>query len=109
MLAAYLTWHLRRAWAPLTFTDETPPPRDNPVAPATRSPAATRKASRQRDDNDTPVRFFRGVLDHLGTLTRNRLKVTGANTAEFDLLTTPTPTQRRAFELLNTAIPNELK
>ena len=25
MLGCYLTWHLRRAWAPLTFTDETPP------------------------------------------------------------------------------------
>ena len=33
MLAAYLTWHLRRAWAPLTFTDEDPPSQDNPVAP----------------------------------------------------------------------------
>ncbi|TQC36380.1 transposase, partial [Rhodococcus sp. WS4] len=22
MLAAYLTWHLRQAWAPLTYTDE---------------------------------------------------------------------------------------
>jgi transposase len=25
MLAAYLTWHLRQAWAPLTFTDEQRP------------------------------------------------------------------------------------
>jgi len=25
MLAAYLTWHLRQAWAPLTYTDEDPP------------------------------------------------------------------------------------
>jgi hypothetical protein len=33
MLACYLTWHLRRAWAPLTFTDENPPAPDNPVAP----------------------------------------------------------------------------
>ena len=32
MLACYLTWHLREAWAPLTFTDENPP------APATPSP-----------------------------------------------------------------------
>ena len=32
MLACYLTWHLRRAWAPLTFTDQDPP------APPTRSP-----------------------------------------------------------------------
>jgi hypothetical protein len=33
-LACYLTWHLRRAWAPLTFTDQDPPAQDNPVAPA---------------------------------------------------------------------------
>ena len=25
MLACYLVWHLRQAWAPLTFTDEDPP------------------------------------------------------------------------------------
>src|SRR6266545_4527958 len=40
MLACYLTWHLRRAWAPLTFTNENPPHPDNPVAPARRSPHA---------------------------------------------------------------------
>ena len=34
MLAAYLTWHLRQAWAPLTYTDEEPPAQANPVAPA---------------------------------------------------------------------------
>ena len=34
MLACYLTWHLRRAWAPLTFTDQDPPRQENPVAPA---------------------------------------------------------------------------
>ena len=34
MLACYLTWHLRRAWAPLTFTDEDPlAPAGKPVAP----------------------------------------------------------------------------
>ena len=32
-LAAYLTWHLRQAWAPLTFTDEYPPAHGYPVAP----------------------------------------------------------------------------
>ena len=48
MLAAYLTWHLRRAWAPLTFTDEHPPQRDNPVTPAQRSTTAARKASRRQ-------------------------------------------------------------
>jgi hypothetical protein len=37
MLACYLTWHLRKAWAPLTFTDQTPPVSASPVAPARRS------------------------------------------------------------------------
>src|SRR5665811_1091416 len=33
MLAAYLVWHLRQAWAPLTFTDEHRPDPIDPVAP----------------------------------------------------------------------------
>ena len=33
MLACYLTWHLRRAWAPLTFTDENPPHPRQPRLP----------------------------------------------------------------------------
>ena len=41
-LACYLTWHLRQVWAPLTYTDEHPPKRGNPVAPARRSPSARR-------------------------------------------------------------------
>src|SRR5216684_8046410 len=49
MLGCYLTWHLRRAWAPLTFTDQQPPEKDNPVTPARRSPAAQAKASGQYD------------------------------------------------------------
>jgi hypothetical protein len=70
-LAAYLLWHLRRAWAPLTYTDEHPPERDNPLAPATRSPHAAAKASRHRDDHNQPLHSFRGLLTHLATLTRN--------------------------------------
>jgi hypothetical protein len=38
MLACYLTWHLRQAWAPLTFTDEHPPAPSSPVAPAAAPP-----------------------------------------------------------------------
>ncbi len=103
MLAAYLVWHLRQAWAPLTYTDEHPPTRDNPVAPAQRSTHAARKASRRRDDHDQPVRGFRGLLDHLATLSRNDLQ--HGDNATVPTLTIPTPTPRRAFELLGTPIP----
>jgi len=109
MLAAYLVWHLRRTLAPLTYTDTEPPTRANPVAPARRSDTAARKASRHHDDQDQPMRSFRTLLTHLGTLTRNRIHITttnnAGNDAAFDQLTEPTPTQRRAFQLLGTPIP----
>ena len=77
MLACYLTWHLRRAWAPLTFTDENPPVPENPVTQASRSAAARAKASCQHDPAGRPYRSFRGLLDHLATLTRNQVRFTG--------------------------------
>lgn len=35
VLSAHLVWHLRQAWAPLTFTDENRPEPADPVAPPT--------------------------------------------------------------------------
>jgi hypothetical protein len=102
MLAQYLVWHLRRAWAPLTYTDTNPPPRTNPVAAAQRSPTATAKAHTKTDTDHEPIRGFRGLLDHLGTLTRN---TTTFAERHLNILTTPTPTQRRAFELIHAPIP----
>jgi hypothetical protein len=104
MLACYLVWHLRRAWAELTYTDETPPTRDNPVAPATRSPEADRKASRHTDPAGNPLHSFRGLLDHLATLTRAEVRFAGTEHT-VPMLTEATPTQRRAFELINQPIP----
>jgi hypothetical protein len=108
MLACYLTWHLRRAWAPLTFTDENPPPPGNPVAPAHRSARAQAKASSQHDPAGQPYRSFRGLLEHLATLTRNQVRFAGAN-ATVPMLAEPTSTQRQAFDLLTTPIPLTLK
>jgi hypothetical protein len=108
MLAAYLTWHLRRAWAPLTFTDEDPPAPGNPVAPARRSAAAQAKASYQRDPAGRPCRSFRGLLGHLATLTRNQVRFAGT-AVTVPMLAEPTPTQRQAFDLLDVPIPLTLK
>jgi len=102
MLACYLAWHLRKAWAQLTFTDEQPPVRADPVAPARRSPTAQAKAARKTDASGQRMRSFRDLLDHLSTLTRNTITI-GDQTV--DKLTNPTPTQRRAFQLLQTPIP----
>jgi hypothetical protein len=108
MLAAYLAWHLRQAWAPLTYTDEEPPAQANPVAPARRSAAADAKASRQHDQAGRPYRSFPGLLAHLGTLTRNELRFAGAP-ATIPVLAEPTSEQRQAFELIGAAISLTLR
>jgi hypothetical protein len=108
MLACYLTWHLRQAWAPLTFTDEHPPAPDSPVVPARRSPDAQAKASRQHDAAGRPYRSFRGLLAHLATLTRNQVRFAGTQ-ATVPMLTEPTSTQREAFDLAGVPIPLTLR
>jgi hypothetical protein len=104
MLACYLTWHLRRARAPLTFTDENPPAPENPVTQASRSAAAQAKASYQHDPAGQPYRSFRGLLDNLATLTRNQVRFAGTRVT-VPMLTEPTSVQREAFSLLGAAIP----
>jgi hypothetical protein len=110
MLASYLTWHLRQAWAPLTFTDENRPEAADPVAPARRSQGADAKAATKTTTDELPATSFTALLDHLGCLTRADLRYGDADTSPtVPTLAEPTPTQRRAFELLGAPIPLTLK
>ena len=102
MLACYLTWHLRQAWAPLTFTDEHPPARGQPRRPRPPLGSAEAKAVRSRPGKQ-PIRSFRDLIDHLATLTRNQSASTARATVA--VLAEPTPAQRRAFDLIGAPIP----
>jgi hypothetical protein len=106
MLACHLSWHLRKAWAPLTYTDEQPPQRDNPVAPAQRSATANAKAARKITASGEPARSFRDLIDHLAALTRQTIAIGGHH---IEKITTPTPAQRQAFDLLGTPAPITLE
>ena len=88
----------------MTFTDENPPARDNPAAPAKRSAHASAKAARKTGTDGNPIRSFQGLLEHLKTLTRNKIRYKDTS-IEIDKPTEPTPTQRRAFDLIEAAIP----
>jgi len=101
--AAYLTWHLCRAWAPLAYTDEDPPQQANPVALARRSAAAQAKAARQHDQHGRPYRSFCGLPEHLATLIRNQVRFPGTGT-EIPVLAEPTSEQRQAFDLIGVPI-----
>lgn len=105
MLATYLTWHLRQALAPLTFTDSTKPAREDPVVPARRSAAAAVKDTAEITPDKLPVRGYHELVAHLATLTRNTVSFAGKR---LEKLATPTPEQRRVFDLLGKPIPLSL-
>jgi hypothetical protein len=105
MLAAYLTWHLRKALAPLTFTDENIPQPADPVAPARRSPRAAVKDAVKQTPDGLPLYRYRDLIEHLATLSRQVINFSGQN---IEKITTPTPVQARAFELLGSPVPVRL-
>ena len=105
MLATYLTWHLRQALAPLTFTDNNKPAREDPVVAARRSAAATVKDTVKITPDKLPVRGYHELVAHLATLTRNTVSFNGRR---LEKLSAPTPEQRRVFDLLGKPIPLRL-
>jgi len=106
-LAAHLTWHLRRTLAELTYTDETPLTREDPVAPAVRSQAAKTKTNNRTSTTGLPLHTYQDLLNHLATLTRNDIQY-GSNGPVIPTLAEPTPVQRRVFDLLGTPVPTTL-
>jgi hypothetical protein len=101
VLAYYVEWHMRRALAPILFDDDDPEAaeaqRDSVVAPAQRSPKAQRKAMRKRTDDGLPVHSFQTLLADLGTIAKNQMRM---GEQSFQMVTTPTELQQRAFDLL---------
>jgi hypothetical protein len=105
MLAAYLTWHLRKAFAPLTFTDEEIPEPADPVIPAKRSPRAAVKDAVKQTPDGLPLYRYRDLLEHLATLDRLVIDFIGQ---QIEKIATPTPVQARAFDLLGSPVPVRL-
>jgi hypothetical protein len=104
LLAYYVEWHLRQALAPLLFDDEEPAAgqalRASVVRPAQRSPRAQQKAATQRTEDGMPVHSFHTLLEDLATVAKNRVQPKDPGIPAFDIITTPTPLQQRAFDLL---------
>jgi len=72
------------------------------VAPAQRSKSAKRKDASRRTDDDFPVQSFHDILADLGTLCRNRIRISEFD-SEFDKLTAATPYQQHVLDLLQVA------
>ena len=104
MLSYYITWHMQARLAPLLFTDDdkqaAQAARQSPVAPAARSPRALAKAAAKRTDDELPVHSFASLLADLATICLNTITPADPALPGFRLVTTPTPLQRRALDLL---------
>ena len=70
------------------------------IVAAQRSDQALTKAARKRTPEDTPIHSFTSLLADLATLCTNQIQPADDMPA-FTMPTSPTPLQRRAFELLD--------
>jgi hypothetical protein len=104
MLAYHVEWHLRQVLAPLLFhdtdLDAARAERSSPVISTEPSPAAKSKKAIKRNANGQPVHSFDGLINHLGTMTRNSMRMPLAKKTHFTLLSKPTPLREAAFQLL---------
>ena len=105
MLAHYVVWHMMESWRELLFCDEDQQAKTmrDPVAPAKRSRAALDKVHAKVLDDGTPVHSFQTLLKDLSSIVSNACRRPGAATAgepTFDVVTTPNPSQQRAYDLL---------
>jgi hypothetical protein len=103
MLSYYLSWHMKQALAPILFYDNDKPAaaakRADPVAPAQRCDGALAKAARKRTHDGVPVHSFTSLLANLATICANHIQPV-ADLPAFTMLTSPTPLQQQAFDLL---------
>jgi Transposase DDE domain len=99
MLAYYVEWHLREAWASLLFKDEQPPATSDPVSKAFRSEGAQRKASRQTTTDGSIVHSFKSLLSEPATRARTTTRI-GQTDVTFSRLVEATPIVEAALKLV---------
>ena len=100
MLAYYVEWHLREAWAELLFTDEHTPISTDPVMKAQRSEHAQSKDRSKRTENGEIVHSFGTLMRELALRARNTRRINDTE-ATFTEVTKPTPIQQRALALVS--------
>lgn len=104
LLAYYVQWHLKRAWAPLLFADEHlaehRATRD-PVAQAEPAEEVCRKKATRRSEEGYPLHSFRTLLAALATQSRHTCHFgEGDSVIPISKTTDPSPLQIEALRLL---------
>ena len=102
MLAYYVEWHLREAWAPLLYTDEEGSRRDTPVSPVQASESGQLKKKRAHTADGLPLQSFGGLMKSLAAQSLTWVRV-GKGGPLYTQTSRPTPLQARALSLVGVA------
>jgi transposase len=104
MLAYYVEWHMIRKLAPILFDDhcraEAEESRESIVRPAPRSDEAKAKEKTKRTEDGAPVHSFRTLLQDLGTLAMNKIRINANDSSLLTMNTVATDLQKKVFDLL---------
>jgi Transposase DDE domain len=107
MLGYYLEWHMRQRLAPMLYDDDDKEAAEalrlSVVAKAQRSPAAVAKQTTGRTPDGLPVHSFHTLIADLATLTKNTVEIATAPGVPFTIAARPTPIQKKALDLLDSA------
>ena len=111
VLAYYVEWHLRRAWAPLLFEDEErweERKRRDPILTAKPSDSVQRKKSSHETVEGLPAHSFEDLLSALASRARVTYALKSGKAEEkttsvtFQQVPEPTPVKAKAYELVQT-------
>jgi transposase len=104
LLAYYVEWHLRRAWAPLLFEDEErreERERRDPIGPAKPSESARQKKRSHQTQDGLPVHSWGTLMAELATRARVTYGLRSGDPGPiFKQVPEPTRLQARAYELI---------
>lgn len=104
LLAYYVQWQMRKAWAPLLYADEELDEdrwERDPVKPAQASESAKAKKKTHQTSSGQPVHSFQTLMAHLGGRARNTHQLVGEPSgATFQQVSEPDAVQAEALRLL---------
>jgi len=104
LLAYYVEWHMRRAWAPLLFEDEELPEqrrRRDPILPAAASGSAQKKKATHQTADGFPVHSFQTLMAELASRARVTYELqSDSSSPTFKQVPEPSPLQAKAYQLL---------
>ena len=102
-LATYVLWHLERILTPFLFRDPDLDDihlTDDPVVPVKNSAEGKRKKAERTvaDMPDEPIHSFGSLMDEMGTLARNTMRIKDVPDVTWQQTTIPTELQRRVLQ-----------